>query len=134
MMHFFVSAFGNGDYRESDNPTFEDVISLVNNIEGACGVYDIERVNPPDLMPMRLNIEYCDGRYLPAICFLSGEVFFYKNLKADDGWIKVACYEYPMEILTDDFDLIVSMVKEFYETGTVKILNHQYDFSKSDRV
>lgn len=117
------------------NPPIAQALELVEQIKDGYGVYTLRDQNKNDVtLSLWLTIESAMGTYLPALCFGSGEVLYYKNEKADDSWIEFAGYDHPTELLTDDFDLIVKMVKDFYEKGTVKELSNRYDFLNSDMV
>ena len=121
-----------------DNPTWSDIEQFLATVKGNLKHLKIEYLNAPVPGIERLSVEGDDGLYLPLTTYGNSngvpEVYNYRNPNADDSWAEIGCYEYPMEILTDDFDLIVSMFKEFYEKGTVSAVNFQYDFSKTDRV
>lgn len=114
-----------------ENPTLDVVLKLLEELKGSLSQFDLDFLGNAKPGDAALSIMEDSGLYLPMIQIYregGSEIFQYKNSNADDSWIEFSAYEYPTEIMTDDFNLIVSMVKEFYETGMVKALNHQYDF------
>jgi len=120
-----------------DNPTWSDVNQFLETVRGNLKHLKMEYLNTPVPGTRGLSVEGDDGLYLPlTLCKNSdgtSAVYYYRNLNADDSWVEVAGYDYPTEILTDDFELVISMFKEFYEKGSVSAVNFQYDFSKANR-
>jgi len=121
-----------------DNPSWSEIVQFIETARGSLKTIILEWRDAPIPGVHGLFMEGDEGLYLLSTYCLNSddepEVYHYRNPHADDSWAEIGCYEYPMEILTDDFDLIVSMFKEFYEKGTVSAVNFQYDFSKTDRV
>ena len=124
-----------------DNPTWSQTRELLEELNGGFGQFDLEWYEAHKSGGMEsltgIFVEGGDGWYRPDLSFDTKDgpqIRAYKNPKADDSWVELAGYEYPLEVVTDDFNLIIKMVGEFYESGTVKGLNHIYDYTKSDRV
>ena len=134
MENLLLRTWGNSDSKSIENPTLADVIESTTIFRGGPGEFGIFRNDASGSLQVILAIESDKDLYLPALCFPDGRKLYYKNHNADDSWVEFSVHESPTELLTDDFDLIVGMIKEFYEAGTVKDLNHEYDFTKSDRV
>ena len=134
MKHFQIQSGRN----MVDKPTWNDINQFLATVKGSLKYLTLECINASVPGTKLLSVDCDEGLYLLATYCknIDGEpeVYHYQNTNADDSWAEIGCYEYPMEILTDDFDLIVSMFKEFYEKGTVSAVNFQYDFSKTDRV
>lgn len=116
---------------EVHNPSWETIGKFlmkfqegINQLE--LGWYEVEKSS--SWLVNGLFVQGDNGLYQPSWYYLdrTPRIMDYKNPNADDSWVELGPYEYPSEILTDDFDLIVSMFKEFYETGEVKALNHVY--------
>ena len=75
----------------------------------------------PETGPVCLSVESEDGNYLPTM-LITGEGYvrgFVNQSGRDKENVSIGGYNYDAMSVTQDFDLIVRMIKEFYETGDV---------------
>ena len=74
----------------------------------------------PKTGPVFLEIESEDGNYMPSMLVRGGinKVFVNEDGR-DKEDVTIGGYDVDAMAVTQDFDLIVRMIKEFYETGDI---------------
>ncbi len=84
--------------------------------------FDLSIRPEPEAGPIRLVVESEKGNYMPSM-LVGGRPSEVKVLVNEDGRDKedvpIGGYDVDAMAVTQDFDLIIRMVKEFYETGNV---------------
>ena len=74
----------------------------------------------PQKGPCGIQVQGENGYFLPVILDADGELREYVNLEGEGKEpVEIGGYDYDAMMVTQDYDLIVRMVKEFYETGDV---------------
>ena len=74
----------------------------------------------PKKGPRSFQIQGENGYFLPVISEVGGILREYNNLEGEGkDPVEIGGYDYDAMMVTQDYDLIVRMVKEFYETGDV---------------
>ena len=102
------------------NATWSDIEAVLPELRGeAFFVLSIRPV--PESGPRALEVQSENGNYLPFLGLADvrgGRAFVNPDGRGKDD-VSVGGYEYTAMAVTQDFDLIVRMIKEFYETGDV---------------
>ena len=99
-------------------------------IRQACEEGTMVRIKNPSAGPnepecLSIQIDEEEGLYLPIISLNAEKpLLFYNNPKATGKLVDFAGGDDPDDFFTNDLDLIISMAREFYETGNVKEIKH----------
>jgi hypothetical protein len=107
---------GNKDAAESD-----DVARILNEIRDHSGSMGLERLNGPEIGPQSLSVE-TEGRYSVLMLRDTREDYIVRtltNTDHDSGFIEIIGDLWDARTVTSNFDLVVQVFKEFFETGDV---------------
>ena len=99
--------------------TWDDLCNALEALKEEAQVI-LRPIPVPENGPTRFDIEGENGYFFPGILEADGEIRQYIDLDAvGKDPIEIGGYNYSAMMVTQDYDLIVRMVKEFYETGNV---------------
>ncbi|AHG20586.1 hypothetical protein Z042_13840 [Chania multitudinisentens RB-25] len=124
MMNYELSRLCAGDeYVRNESPLWSDVIDFLNVLKNNSGSVNIRIINAPDVGPERLSVEAENGFYLVTLLEYDesgGDVrsIWDKTSSSGESVIILGNY-WPERQLTKDFDLVVRIFKEFFDTGNV---------------
>ncbi|RWR02205.1 hypothetical protein ED28_09405 [[Pantoea] beijingensis] len=110
-------------YVRNEFPLWSDVLNFLNALRNSSGSVNIRITNAPDVGPERLSVEAENGFYLVTLLEYdeSGSdvrSIWDNTLSSEDNIIILGNY-WPARQLTKDFDLVVRIFKEFFDTGNV---------------
>ena len=108
-----------------ENGKWADILQLLKRGPKEGDIFAIENLNPMPGQAKRLSIEFDEETtvFMPILNVSANEpLIHYNNPKAEGKMIEFAGADIADRFFTDDFDLVVSMVREFYETSWVKSL------------
>jgi len=103
-----------------ENATWADVEAVLPVLKEEA-FFRLSIVPEPESGPALLEIQSEGGHYLPGMLVIGkpGGRNFYNPDDAGKDEVSVGGYMWDPVSVTQDFDLILRMVKEFYETGDV---------------
>ncbi len=108
--------------RVADND-WNKILQLLERGRKEGDIFDLDNVSGGYGQASRLTIEFDEETtiFMPMMVVEWHKPFlYYDNPKAEGKWVEFAGAEMADRLFTDDFDLVVSMVREFYDTGWVK--------------
>jgi len=110
-------------YVRNESPLWPDVFNFLNVLRNSSGSVNIGITNAQDAGPERLSVEAENGFYLVTLLEYdeSGSdvrSIWDNTLSSEDNIVILGNY-WPERQLTKDFDLVVRIFKEFFDTGNV---------------
>jgi hypothetical protein len=97
-----------------------DVIWPLKCLQKAAGILCLDLINPPEPAPISIFLESDNNTYLITLLEDVGDdldVRACDNPTATAQMVEVLGDYWDARMLTDDFDLVVMLFKEFFETG-----------------
>jgi len=124
IMNYELSRLCDGEkYVRKDSPLWSDVIDFLNTLKKRGGSVHIRFINAPDIGPEILSVEAESGFYLVTLLEYDesgGDVrSIWDKTSSSEGQIMVRGNYWPERQLTKNFDLVVRIFKEFFDTGNV---------------
>lgn len=124
MMNYELSRLCAGErHVRRESPLWSDVIDFLNVLKNSSGSVNIRIINAPDVGPERLSVEAENGFYLVTLLEYDktgGDVRSIWDKACSSGESVMVLGNYwPERQLTKDFDLVVRIFKEFFDTGNV---------------
>lgn len=117
-------------FKRVHNPKWSDVEEFLMILKGGSGGVRLRIIPEPDIGPMYLDVSTDDGFYLLTLleCSESDSMvrsYWNKSKSGRDNKIQIYGDYWPEHQLTNNFDLVVRVFKEFFDTGNVSadILN-----------
>ncbi|WP_225086667.1 hypothetical protein U1R68_19285 [Pectobacterium colocasium] len=111
------------EYVRNESPLWSDVLDFLNVLKDSRGSVNISIINAPDVGPERLSAEAENGFYLVTLLEYDesgGDVrSIWDNTSSSEDSIIILGNYWPKRQLTKDFDLVVRIFKEFFDTGNV---------------
>ncbi|MHC9060971.1 DUF6911 family protein [Pantoea sp. y20] len=100
------------------------VEEFLSKIKGDSGGVRLRIIPEPDIGPMYLDVSTDDGLYLLTLleCSESGLIvrsYLDKSKSGKEKKIQIYGDYWPEKQLTNDFDLVVKIFKEFFDTANV---------------
>jgi len=129
MMNYELSRLCAGEkYVRNEFPLWPDVLDFLNVLKNSGGSVNIRIINAPEVGPERLSVEAENGFYLVTLLEYDesgGDVRSIWNQTSSGENVMILGNYWPKRQLTKDFDLVVRIFKEFFDTGNVSndILN-----------
>lgn len=111
-------------YASKESPDLSDIVSYLKVLERKGGCVRLTILNAKDIGPERLSVEADDGFYLITLLEYDdndSNVRSYSIHPKSEREILIRGYYWPENQLTTNFDLVVDIFKEFFETGNVSI-------------
>ena len=123
-IHYELSRLCDGEkYVRNEFPSWSDVLGFLNVLKKNSGCVNIMIINSPDIGPERLSVEAENGFYLVSLLEYDesgGDVRSMWDKTSSSGRNVIIRGNYwPERQLTKDFDLVVKIFKEFFNTGNV---------------
>lgn len=110
-------------YVRNESPLWSDVIDFLNVLKNNSGAVNIRIINAPDIGPERLSVEAENGFYLVTLLEYDesgGDVrSIWDKTSSSEEYVIILGNYWPERQLTKDFDLVVRIFKEFFDTGNV---------------
>lgn len=110
-------------YVRNESPLWSDVIDFLNVLKNNSGAVNIRIINAPDIGPERLSVEAENGFYLVTLLEYDesgGDVrSIWDKTSSSEEYVIILGNYWPKRQLTKDFDLVVRIFKEFFDTGNV---------------
>ena len=107
------------DGRRTDNATWADVEAVLPELKGET-FFRLTILPRPEVGPRELEIQAANGNYMVAMAGSRGTGGSLHNPGAKGGeHIEMLGYDYPPEEVTQDYDHIVRMIREFFHTGDI---------------
>ncbi|BBV89633.1 MAG: hypothetical protein E6661_23310 [Enterobacter sp.] len=124
MMNYELSRLCDGEmYVRNKYPSWSDVLDFLNILKKSSGSVNIRIINAPDIGPERLSVEAENGFYLVTLLEYDesgGDVrSIWDKTSSSGGHVIIRGNYWPERQLTKDFDLVVKIFKEFFNTGNV---------------
>lgn len=102
-----------------NNATWADVEAVLPELKEE-GFFTLTIIPRPEAGPDGLEIQAEKGNYRPIMGHVGGGGYRFSDSAArDKEMVDICGYEYDPMGVTQDYDLIVRMVSEFYHTGNV---------------
>lgn len=124
MMSYELSRLCDGEKHVRKNtPSWSDVLNFLNVLKKSSGSVNISIINTQDIGPERLSVEAENGFYLVTLLEYDesgGDVRSIWDKTSSSGEHVIIRGNYwPKRQLTKDFDLVVRIFEEFFNTGNV---------------
>lgn len=124
MMSYELSRLCDGEKHVRKNtPSWSDVLNFLNVLKESSGSVNISIINTQDIGPERLSVEAENGFYLVTLLEYDesgGDVRSIWDKTSSSGEHVIIRGNYwPKRQLTKDFDLVVKIFEEFFNTGNV---------------
>lgn len=124
MMDYELSRLCDGEkYVRKNAPSWSDVLIFLKFLKKSSGSVNIRFINAQDIGPERLSVEAENGFYLVTLLEYDesgGDVRSIWDKTSSSGEHVIIRGNYwPKRQLTKDFDLVVKIFKEFFNTGNV---------------
>ncbi len=124
MMSYELSRLCDGEKHVRKNtPSWSDVLNFLNVLKKSSGSVNISIINTQDIGPERLSVEAENGFYLVTLLEYDesgGDVRSIWDKTSSSGEHVIIRGNYwPKRQLTKDFDLVVKIFEEFFNTGNV---------------
>lgn len=124
MMSYELSRLCDGEKHVRKNtPSWSDVLNFLNVLKEIGGSVNISIINTQDIGPERLSVEAENGFYLVTLLEYDesgGDVRSIWDKTSSSGEHVIIRGNYwPKRQLTKDFDLVVKIFEEFFNTGNV---------------
>lgn len=130
MMNYELSCLLAGEkYARNESPLWPDVLDFLNILKNSSGSVNIRIINAPDVGPERLSVEAENGFYLVTLLEYdesgSDVRSIWDQTSSSGENVMILGNYWPKRQLTKDFDLVVRIFKEFFDTGvnTLNMLN-----------
>ncbi|PQQ22498.1 DUF6911 family protein [Photorhabdus hindustanensis] len=114
--------YGKKGYKTISNPIWGDVESFLDNIKYNSGEVSLELREEPNFGPVNIRVSASDGNYLITLLEYTeddSEVRTYWDETKPDKQILLYANYWPARQLTTNFDFVVKVFKEFFDTGNV---------------
>ncbi|WP_268798573.1 DUF6911 family protein [Pseudomonas huanghezhanensis] len=101
---------------------WDDVMQHLVMLHDRAGALSLHIMDGPDPGPMQVSVQAERGKYLLTLLEATEDgtdVRSYENVTAAADTVDILGDNWSARQLTDDFDLVVMMFKEFFETGYV---------------
>ena len=110
-------------YIRNESPLWSDVSDFLNFLKNNSGTVNIRIINAPDIGPERLSVEAENGFYMVTLLEYDesgGDVrSIWDKTSSSEEYVIILGNYWPERQLTKDFDLVVRIFKEFFDTGNV---------------
>ena len=117
---FYLS--GKSSFTRVRRPEWSDVEELLLKLKDKKGATRLVVLPEPTVGPVNIDVSAEDGFYLLTLLEYSesdSDVRSYWDMSKSDNKIIILGNQWPERQLTKDFDLVVRIFKEFFETGNV---------------
>jgi len=117
---FYLS--GKSSFTRVRRPEWPDVEELLSKLKDKQGSMRLVVLPEPSVGPVNIDVSSEDGFYLITLLEYSedsSDVRSYWDMAKDNNKIIVLGNYWPERQLTKDFSLVVSIFKEFFDTGNV---------------
>ena len=102
-----------------DDATWADIEAVLPELKEEA-YFHLTIMPEPEVGPVRLEVQGQNGNYIAVMPGSKGTGGSLYNPGAKGGeWIEMLGYEYAPEEVTQDYDRIVSIIREFFHTGNV---------------
>ena len=102
-----------------DDATWADVEAVLPELKKEA-FFALTIMPEPETGPDELEIQSADGNYMPAMGTVGGHLYSFHNPAVSGAErVEIGGYECGPTSVTQDYDFIVRMIKEFYHTGNV---------------
>lgn len=103
-------------------PDWDDIEELLLKVKGKEGTVRLTVLPDPDVGPAKLDVSTENGFYLLTLLEYSesdSDVRSYWDMSKADNKVMLIGNYWPERQLTKDFDLVIRIFKEFFDTGNV---------------
>ncbi|AIU88623.1 DUF6911 family protein [Pectobacterium odoriferum] len=114
--------FGKESFTRVRRPEWDDIKELLLKLKGKAGSTRLSILPDPEIGPSHLNVSTDNGFYLCTLLEYTkddSDVRSYWDMSVSDKKILIYGDYWPERQLTKDFDLVVRIFKEFFDTGNV---------------
>ncbi|MCX2942025.1 hypothetical protein ORG37_02745 [Rahnella perminowiae] len=116
--------YGRNSFTRVRTQKWSDVEEFLMKLKGGSGGVRLRIAPEPDIGPMNLDVSTDDGFYLLTLleCSesdLTVRSYWDKSKTGKNKKIQIYGDYWPEQQLTNDFDLVVRVFKEFFDTGNV---------------
>ena len=102
-----------------DDATWADVEAVLPELKKEA-FFALTIMPEPETGPRELEVQSADGNYMPVMGIKGGHLYDFNNPAVKEtALVEICGYDYDPTSVTQDYDLIVRMIKEFYHTGNV---------------
>jgi len=98
---------------------WNDIANLLNNLRLFSGCVTIDKLDEDDYLISEIQVRMEKGFYLVTLLNEDDEVMSITDLTQPDEKVLILGDYWPSRQLTKDFDLVVRIFKEFFDTGNV---------------
>jgi len=111
------------------NPSWAQVMEALQEAKKVGGIMRLDIIDAEPGQPEGFDVETDEDvdLYRPVMGIKGGGIRYYENISAGPGYVEFGGGDRLVSSLSDDFDLMIQMAKEFYETGNVKALKNPED-------
>lgn len=111
------------------NPSWEQVMAALLEAKKLGGIMRLDIVDAEPGLPDGFDVEMDEDvdLYRPVMSIKGSGLRYYENKSAGSGFVEFGGGDLRAGSLSDDFNLMIKMAREFYETGDVKVLKNPED-------
>ncbi|MEL5338804.1 hypothetical protein PTR55_02205 [Serratia nevei] len=125
-MNYELSCLLAGEkYARNESTLWPDVLDFLNILKNSSGSVNIRIINAPEVGPERLSVEAENGFYLVTLLEYdesgSDVRSIWDQTSSSGENVMILGNYWPKRQLTKDFDLVVRIFKEFFDTGNVSM-------------
>jgi|GEM_PF-2387768 len=111
------------------NPSWDQIVEALKQAKDLGGIVRLNLIDAEPGQPDGFDVETDEDvdLYRPVMGIKGGGIRYYEKVSAGPGYVEFGGGDRLVSSLSDDFDLMIQMAKEFYETGNVKALKNPED-------
>ena len=116
-LHLSWSCSPKGGSKKSD--CWDDISNLLNNLRLSSGCVTVDKLDDEDYLISEIQVRMEKGFYLVTFLNAEDEVMTLLDLTQPDEKVLILGDYWSARQITKDFDLVVRVFKEFFDTGNV---------------
>ncbi|MEQ9743438.1 hypothetical protein ABRQ05_03915 [Pectobacterium actinidiae] len=116
-LHLSWSCLPKGGNKKSD--CWDDISDLLNNLQVSSGCVTVDKLDNEGYIISEIQVRMERGLYLVTFLNEDNEVMTLSDLNKPDEKILILGDYWSAKQITKDFDLVVRIFKEFFDTGNV---------------
>jgi hypothetical protein len=98
---------------------WDDIVNFLDDLRLSSGCITVDKLDDENYLISEIQVRMERGFYLVIFLNENDEVMSINELKQPDEKVLILGDYWPASQLTKDFDLVVKIFKEFFDTGNV---------------
>ncbi|MFS7180752.1 hypothetical protein AB6846_10925 [Serratia proteamaculans] len=116
-LHLSWSCSPKGGTKKSDS--WDDIGNLLNNLRLSSGCVTVDKLDDEGYLISEIQVRMEKGLYMVTFLNEEDEVMTFTDLTQPDKRVLILGDYWSERQVTKDFDLVVKVFKEFFDTGNV---------------